>query len=444
MSLVISKKRLKVLFTLAIPIIAGMLSQNLLNLVDTAMVGQLSSTALAAVGLCTFLNFMAVGALMGFSSGVQAISARRIGEERSNEAAKPLNFAIILIFFLSCIITSISYFLIPKILPFLNSDPKVVQSSIDYFSIRIFGVVFIGLNASFRGFFNAVGLERSYLKILVTMHFLNILFNYLLIFGKFGFPALGVKGAAIGTVLSLSCGTVLYFYEATKKAKKYGFLERSFSFKEVKNLISISLPRSVNQLFYGAGLSALFLIIGKVGTNEMAGANILMNIMMVATLPGIGFGFTSATLCSQALGRGDKEDAYQWCIDIVKVSFTLISCLALLMILFPESILSIFTKDKEIIAVSLIPLRLTGLLVSLDVCGKVLMHSLLGVGDSKHVMFVSTSLQWFFFLPLVYLIGPVLHYNLIGIWMLQGIYRSIQAAIFAKTWYNRKWVQIVI
>ncbi|MCJ8345905.1 MATE family efflux transporter, partial [bacterium] len=204
--MLISKERFITLLNLAVPIIGGMLSQNLLNILDTAMVGRLGSDALAAVGLCGFLSFLCVGMLMGFSTGVQAVSARRIGENRIDEAAKPLNMAIVMIIVLASLISIIVYLLIPTILPLLNPDPNVVKSSIDYFSIRIFGVIFVGLNASFRGFFNGVGLAKIYLRTLVIMHFLNIVFNYLLIFGKFGFPELGVQGAAIGTLISLACG----------------------------------------------------------------------------------------------------------------------------------------------------------------------------------------------------------------------------------------------
>ncbi|PCJ17694.1 MAG: MATE family efflux transporter [Candidatus Cloacimonadota bacterium] len=442
--MLISKSRLITLLNLAVPIIGGMLSQNLLNIVDTAMVGRLGSEALAAVGLSGFLNFMSVALLMGFSTGVQAISARRIGENKKEQAANPLNMALIIIIFVASFISGVVYLLIPTILPLLNPDPVVVQLSIDYLSIRIFGVLFVSLNASFRGFFNGIGFPKVYLRTLVIMHFLNILFNYILIFGNFGFPALGVRGAAIGTLISLVFGTLIYFIQAIYIGKDYGFLTNSFSLKRIKSLISISLPQSITQLFFASGLSALFVIIGKIGTDEMAGANILITIMLVAILPGIGFGFTSATLCSQALGRGDKEDAYQWGIDIVKVGFISISCLGLTMFLFPVEILSIFTTQKSVILATTNSLKLTGLFIGFDACGMILMHSLLGVGDSKHIMIVSMVLQWCFFLPLAYLFGPTLHYGLLSIWILQGSYRIIQAIIFARTWHKRKWMQIVL
>ncbi|MCO4781718.1 MAG: MATE family efflux transporter [Candidatus Cloacimonetes bacterium] len=442
--MLISKERLSTLFSLAIPIIGGMLSQNLLNLVDIAMVGQLGSAALAAVGLCGFMNFMAVGLLMGFSSGVQAISARRIGENKSDEAAKPLNSALLIITLLSVITSSIVYLAIPYLLPLLNSDSKVVILGTDYLSIRIFGVVFVGLNASFRGFFNGIGLATIYLRTLVVMHFLNILFNYLLIFGKFGFPEMGVSGAAVGTLISLFFGTALYFIQAKFIASKYGFLSKKASFQEIKSLISISFPQSITQIMFATGLTTLFVIIGKIGTVELAAANILINVMLVAILPGIGFGFTSATLCSQALGRRDMDDAYQWAIDIVKVGFLVISCLGLLMVLFPQHILGIFTTETEVVDVAVNSLRLTGFFISLDACGMILMHSLLGVGDSKHVMIVSSVLQWGFFLPLAYVLGVYLKFGLISIWIMQGAYRLIQALIFAKTWHNRNWAHIKI
>ena len=179
--------RYKHILTIALPIIGGMMSQNVLNLVDAAMVGYLGTAQLAAVGLASFINFVAAAAFMGMSAGVQAMVSRRMGQGRTQEVANPLNGALLTIF---CIATPVSIFLIAyaeNIVGWLNDDPEVVKHGTDYLQVRLAAIMFVGMNFCYRGYWSAIKKTRFYLTTLLLMHSLNICLNYVLIFGKFGF-----------------------------------------------------------------------------------------------------------------------------------------------------------------------------------------------------------------------------------------------------------------
>jgi MATE family multidrug resistance protein len=210
-------QRYRTILLLALPIIGGQISQNLLNIVDLAMVGQLGSVAVAAVGVASFSNFLAASFVMGLGSGVQALVSRRIGEGKPEAAVRALNGGLFLALAIGLPI-SIGLFLVSELLmTALTSDAAVAADATSYFSARVLGSFAIGMNFAFRGYWNGVSLSMIYMRTLIIMHLANIALNYLLIFGKFGFPELGVAGAGAGTALSIILGVVLYSFQASPK-----------------------------------------------------------------------------------------------------------------------------------------------------------------------------------------------------------------------------------
>ena len=419
-----------------------MISQNVLNLVDTAMVGTLGNAALAAVGIGGFVVFMCQAFILGVSTGVQAIASRRKGAGRISEMAVPLNAGLLLVLMASPFITWVVLALLPDVYPFLNTDPEVIEQGVPYVQVRIFAVVFVGMNFAFRGYWSAVDLTRLYMKTLIIMHSLNILLNYILIFGKLGAPALGVTGAGLATSISTAVGTAIYFALALGRGRTHGFLQGLPPFNEIKTLIRLSTPTGIQQTFFASGFVALYWIIGRVGTPELAAANVLINITLVAILPCLGFGIAAATLVGQALGRNDSDDAEQWGWDVAKVALFVIFVIGIPMWVTPDLLLKGFIHNPDTLEIARVPMRLVGLFIVVDAIGLVLMHALLGAGDSKRVMMVSITAQWILFLPVAYLAGPILGYGLLVLWVLQGAYRAVQAGIFIQFWRQRDWASI--
>ena len=429
------------------PVIAGMVSQNVLNLVDTAMVSRLpnSNAALAAVGYGGFALFLAQSIILGLSTGVQASAARRKGQGRLAETGHFLNAALLIILLVAPVLTLALHHVIPFLYPYINHDPEVVALGVPYLQIRSAGIIFVAMNFSFRGYWNAVDLTRLYMTTLISMHLLNIVLNYILIFGHFGAPALGVQGAAYASVISLAFGTTIYFWLGPRWARGYGFLQKLPGREDIKRLVQLSLPNGVQQMFFSAGFLALFWIIGQVGTAEVAAANVLMNLMLVAYLPGMGFGLAAATLVGQALGRNDVADAARWAWDVVTVALIAMVAIGLPMVLAPETVLtSIYRLSPETLEVALWPLRLVGLSMVFEAVGTILQNALLGAGDARRVMLTSIANQWLLFLPAAYVVGPLLGFGLTALWSLQVVSRCIQATIFAAYWRGQRWAHIKI
>lgn len=434
--------RTREILHLSLPIIGGMMSQNLLNLVDTWLVGGLGAAALAACGLANFLNFMAVAAITGLSTAVQAMAARRVGEGRIGESAIPLNGGLLLSLVVGLPLSLLLIALAPWFFPAMVNDPAVAEQGVPYLQWRLVAVALIGMNFSFRGYWSAVKLTRLYLYTLIWMHALNIVFSWTLIYGKFGFPAMGTAGAGIGTSLSIAAGTATYFWHAGRHARGHGFLHGLPNREQIRGLLKLGMPTCIQQLLFSGGFTMLFWIVGQVGTAELAVANVLINITLLAVLPGIGFGLAATTLVSQALGRKDADDAHRWAWDVYKVAAKLFLALAVPMMLVPEPILEFFLRDAHLVEIGRVPLQLIGLGILLDGLGLIMMHALLGAGATGLVMKVSIAFQWVLFLPVAYVLGPMLGYGLTAVWLAMTVYRALQSGVFVLAWERKSWVHI--
>jgi MATE family multidrug resistance protein len=441
----LNQQRSKAILALSLPIIGGMMSQNILNLVDTAMVGRLGAPALAAVGLGGFLNYMSVAFLLGLSAGVQAMVSRRIGEGKEHQAAYPLNAALLLILAAAVPMTVLLYLLSPHLIEWFNPDPLVMEQGTPYLQARFLGLISLAVHFSFRGYWSAIQMTKVYLKALLFAHTSNIIISYVLIFGKLGMPALGTFGAGLGTSISITLAVFYYFYCAWKHTRGYGFLENLPTKATVLQMIRTSVPSSVQQFFFAAGFAALYWIIGQVGTEELAGANVIINIMLVGLLPAMGFGLGGATLVGQALGRQDVDAAHLWGWDTVKLGCLTAFFLMLPVIMFPAWVLSLFLPDQPaVIELTQLPLRLAALSLSVECIGIVLFNTINGAGDTTSTMKISFALQWLLFLPMAWLVGPYLGMGLTAIWIGQIIYRLIFTWAMIHMWQKRHWSTVEV
>lgn len=427
---------------LSLPIIGGMVSQNILNLVDTAMVGRLGDAALAAVGLGGFANFMCIAFITGMSAGVQAMAARRLGEGRTGETAVPLNGGLLLVALIAVPASVALFLLAPRLFPLLDDTPQVIALGTDYLRARLVAMVAVGSNFAFRGYWNATNRSRLYLRTLLVMHASNIALNYLLIFGHLGFPALGVLGAGIGTAASTFLGTAYYFVLGLRHARTGGFLRGLPDRRTLATMLRLCVPAGLQQFFFATGMTLFFAIVARVGTAELAASTVLINLLLVAMLPGLGFGLGAASLVGQALGRGDPEDAARWGREVSALAMAVVAAIALPALLLPELCLAPFITDPDTRALAAGPLRLLAVSLPLDCVSMVLLNALLGAGDSRRVMAISVGMQWLVQLPAVAVVALVLDGDLLAIWSVQIAARLAQSAVFALNWRARGWARV--
>lgn len=437
-------ERMRQILTLALPIIAGMTSQSLLNLVDAWMVGHLGADALAAVGMASNTNYLASAAVIGLGSGVQAMVARRKGANSVDDMATPLNAGLLIALVMALPLFLLFFFGSHTFMSLLIDDENVVPLADDYFAVRVAGIFALGMNFSFRGFWNGINHSMVYMRTLIIMHVANVVFSYGLIFGHWGLPELGVFGAGLGTTLALYLASILYFVQCWLKTRHHGFMIARPSRELLTSTLKLSLPNSIQQVFFAGGITALFWIIGQVGTAELAVGHVLITLILFLILPAMGLGMAATSLVSQALGRREPEDALRWGVNITLMGMIMLWGIAMPLLLFPDWVLGLFLQEPELIELGRIPLRITAIFIGIDAAGIILTQALLGAGASKLVMKISISLQWGFFLPAAWLIGPTLGYGLTAIWAFQMLQRLLLALTMAYHWRARQWGTIHI
>ncbi len=437
--------RLQRILTLGLPIIGGMVSMVVMGLVDTAMVGVLGNVALASVGISSFAAYIYLGIFWGLSIAVQATASRRKGEGQPEECGTYLNAGLLLVLATAPLLSTILYFLVPYLVPWLNSDPLVIQNAVPYLRWLIVQGVFVGIVSACNGFWNAIDLSRIYMKATITMHLSNVLFNYMFIFGNFGAPEMGVEGAGLGTALSSVVGVILYTRLGFKFGLEFGFLKRFPARDEIGSVLKLAIPAATQQLLDSTALTLMYRIVGLTGTMELAAYSVLINFINLVGLPAWGLGTAGATLVGQALGAKDVDDASNWAYDVIKIGVLGMGLLGLPFWLVPDLILSIWIHDPATLDIARLPARILGLMIMINGVGYMLASMLNGAGDVRRVTYVNLYSQWFWLLPGAYLIGPWAGYGLLGVWcMHQFGYRALQSVIFAYFWRTRLWAKIRI
>jgi MATE family multidrug resistance protein len=328
--------------------------------------------------------------------------------------------------------------------PYLTSDPAVAKIGGAYMRARVLSVVAVGVNFAFRGYWNGISRSRQYMITLTAMNVLNILLNYVLIFGKWGFPRMEAVGAGLASCIATFAGSGLYLIMGLRGARANGFARCMPDRAVFVSLLKRAGPNSIQQLFYAAGVTALFWIVGRVGTVEMAAANIIITMYLFGVMPSMGLGIAAASLVGQALGRRNPEDAYRWGWDVTILTVGLMTVVALPMVIFPAAMLRLFTTSEEVIAAGTWALALAWLGMPIQSVGLVLMQALMGAGANTRVMCVSVCCQWGVLLPGAWMAGPVWGFGLTGIWLVQLFYRTLQSTLLAASWRQGGWRTIEV
>ena len=430
---------------LALPIVIGMGSQNIFNLVDTAMVGRLGNASLAAVGLSSMVIWVVTSLIQGLGPAVQTITARRLGEGQVDHINESIINAIYVV-----ILLGIPYsWLLIKCTPFLflwlTDDPAVRDIGTEYTVIRLFTVVIIGINFCFRGYFNGRKLSWVYMIILLVMHPINIGLNFVLIFGHLGFPAMGAKGAAIGTAIATSLGCLFYIAMLVLfKGSGSKIHRRIFKKSILAGIFKLALPSCLQTFTMAAGFLLFFRIAAMIGTEALAITNVLINLSLVFILIAMGLGIATLTLVSNALGEGKPEEAKAWVKGTLLLACGGLGLAGAVLALNSEFILGLFLVDPATIEMAKIPLILMGLSQVYDAAGIVLSHAHLGGGAAKTVMVLSIFNQWVLFLPACFIWVTLFDGQLIHIWICMCCYRFLLFLSFFISIRSGKWLTISV
>jgi putative MATE family efflux protein len=430
----------------AIPIILESLAQNILNITDTAFMGRLGESNLGAAAIGSIFYYILVMMALGLGIGSQIIIARRVGEKNQKAVGRVfVHTQYILVSIAMFMILILSIFLKQILFIFINSVEIRVLAE-DYLSYRIFGLLPSFLNISFRAFYVGIAKTKSISYSTIIMTLLNIVLNYILIFGKLGAPALGIKGAAIASVCAEFSALMFFsFYTIVRINNRDYRLFRyvKINFRITKRILNVSYPLMIQHFVSFSCWFAFFVLIEKMGSLELAVSNIIRSVYIFMLLPIWGFSAAVNTFVSNSVGSGNPDAL--WKILKKSVFLCVPICLALIvpMGLFPGIVLNVFTNDLLLINAAK-PVYYVILGVSPFLATAILFFSALtGTGNTK----VSMALEiivLFFYIMFAWIFISKLQFQLASVWTVEFIYAFLLWGISFVYLKSNKWKKTTV
>jgi multidrug resistance protein, MATE family len=440
----LTRERVTTISKLAIPITIALSSSLIMTLVDLAMVRPLGHHVTAAVGLAVFSQVLILSVVVGLGPAVQGIVARRRGQGSTEPQCLPLNGGLLIALILGVPLTVFAYWFSPIYFAWISADPDVTRVGVPFLRTLFLAVVANGLNSAFKGHWTGMERQNVFMGVIVFMNVLNFCGNYVLITGRWGFPALGATGAALSTTMSVYVGVILNFALCWYNYRREGFLAAKPKKKLLVRILQLSVPGTMQDFFYAAGYVALFILVGRIGTADLAALNVVVRITFVLGIVAIALGSASATLVSRTIGEGDVAGAAAWGWDSGKLAVIVVTLMALPLVVFPKFFLSLFLVNPKTIALAVLPWQLQIGSMGVAALIYVFAYTLVSVGDGGRVALISFGTQWLFFLPAVWLVGPFLGYGLLEITYVDVAYGALSAALITAVWAQGRWKTIKI
>jgi MATE family, multidrug efflux pump len=346
----------KKIWNIAYPIILGSVAQNIITATDTAFLGRVGEIALgaSAIGGIFYLAVFMLG--WGLGIGSQIIIARRDGENKQHKIGSIIEHSHIIFLFLAIIIFVLIQNYINVFLISIIDSKEVFTESAKFLRIRSFGIFFAFINVSFRALFIGISNTKIITWSTIGMAIVNITLDYILIFGKFGFTAMGIEGAALASVIAeiTACTIFIVYTLVNLDLDKYQlFKYAGFEFKKLKNILNVSFPMMLQNFISLSGWFIFFLLVEKLGETSLAISNIIRSIYLILMIPIWGFASSANTLVSFVIGQGNKDQVMQTITKIVKLCVISVGAIISVAIFFPEELLRIYSNDTELIKESL-------------------------------------------------------------------------------------------
>lgn len=434
----------KKILQVALPAIAGLSSQMVVSLVDSAMVGRLDEAtyALAAMGIGVLATWALISFFSSLATGIHVVVARKYGEGDFISCGITLNNSILLSVIIGIIVASVGVFFANPIAQLFASDEVVGNYAGEYIYFRFMGIPFFLISVAFRGFFFGINKTKIFMFSGALTNILNIIFNYILIYGNFGFPRMGLAGAGLGSTLATAFDGLFYTsiillpsYRSKFKNLKNLVIDKNI----ISGIIKISLPVSFQNVFILIGFLSFVAITGIIGTLEQASTQAIISTLFISFLPCFGFGIAVQTLIGNNLGAKKFLLAKIYGFETAKVATIYTVFLGVIFILIPQYVLLIITNDQTIIETAVPALRVAGFAQIFYGIGVVLANGLQAGGRSFYVMKSEVITNLLIFVPLAYFFGVYLNLGLTWTWVALPIYIIIYSLMIYLKFNTMDW-----
>jgi MATE family, multidrug efflux pump len=460
----------RVILRLALPTVLAMLTQSIVNDIDIVFFSRLpcpeSSNAQAALFPSLVLLWMFGGSLSAISVGTQAITARRIAENKPEDAGAVLVNSWVFALLAGIGFTALGYACLPLVLKFLIKVPEVREAARSYMKFRLLGIASMAITFSFKAFFDGIGKTYVHMVSAIVMNALNIFLCWTFIFGNYGAPHMGIGGAGLAGFISTWVGLAVMVawaivpkYRERYRLFSVGRLERSLTW----GILRLSIPSGVATVAVMTGFALFSMIVSRLDTMKSAAiiaascpgshgeavnsaaTSVIVLVLKLTFTACLAFGTSTATLVSQSLGEGDGDRAARFGWSSVRLGLVVFGIVGFLEgIVFPREILTFVSSSEAVRDAAMMPLRMMGLVTPVIAVAMILSQALFGAGNTVFVMVVELVLHFACLVPLAWFLGITLDKGLIGIWTAAITYIVLLAVTMTAKFAKGDWKTIKI
>lgn len=419
---------------IAWPIVVSMLSFTTMGVVDTLVVGWLGVTELAAVGLATTAVFFINGFFLGTLHGVKVVAAQATGARDVQRAivagwqgaflAVPMGFLVI----------ALAGFDEP-LFRLMGGPPHVQEVAREYFAVRVLASPVWYVMLALSDYFQGTGDTRTPMKVNLLVNGINVVGDFVLVFGAGPIPALGVAGAAWSTVLACAVGVVVMVWLFVRRVGWTPRLEPGVA----REILVVGVPMGVRYVLDIGGFTVFTAVVARVGEAELAANQVAMKVISLSFLPGYGVSEAATVIVGQHVGAKNLLAARRAFRSALTISVTLMGACGVVFWMWPETLLRAFNEDPEVIAIGTQLLFLAAIFQVFDAVAMTAAGALNGTGDTRYTMMVSLTGSWLVLVPLSWLFGVHMGWGAFGAWLALTIEIALLSVVLIHRWRSGAW-----
>lgn len=428
----------KEIWIISYPILISLVMEQMIGMTDTAFLGRVGEIELGASAIAGIYYMVIFMMAFGFSIGAQIMIARRNGERQYNEIGPIFYQGIYFLLALAVVMFALSMYFSPTILKNIVSSPNIYEASLSYINWRIYGFFFSFIMVMFRAFFVGTTQTKTLTLNSIIMVLSNVVFNYILIFGKFGFPKLGIAGAAIGSSLA-ELVSVLFFVIYTYKridCRKYALNKLpAFRMDTLKRILGVSFWTMIQNLLSMSTWLMFFLFVEHLGERALAVTNIIRNVSGIPFMIAMAFASTCGSLVSNLIGAGETNCVQGTIRQHVRIAYLFVLPLLIFFALFPNLILSIYTDIPSLREASIPSLWVLCSAYLFMVPSNVYFQSVSGTGNTRTALVMELCVLAIYVAYITYVI-LYMRVDVAMCWTSEHMYAIL--TLILCHWYIRK------
>ena len=448
------KELYKKVFTIGIPVSIENMIYSLMNFIDVFMVGKenvvlgLGTAAVAGLGFANQIFMIFMVSLFGLNSGGGILAAQYYGKKDYKNLKKCLGITITVGLLFSFLFFLMGLFIPEKIIGIFTSDPKVLKLGANYFRIIALIYPLIGLGYSFNMQLRAIGKNQYSLYSTIIGLCINLVGNYLFINGNLGFPAMGVVGAAIATVIAriVSVFYLIYIIYKNKLPMAGNFQELfKLSWSFIAKALKISIPVFGHEIMWVTGVSMYVIIYGRIGTEATAAIQVVKSISNLVFTLVFGLSSGTAAIIGQEIGAGNEENAYKYAVELLKISLVIGTAVALFVYAICPVVLILMKVDSAIYPLARQIVFSEGILIIIKTTGTLFIVGVLRAGgDTLWTMFADLIPLWTFAIPLTYIAGLKFGLPIALVYLCSGSDELLKMPFCIQRLKSRKWINNLV